>query len=276
MKYTINQFKKDFPDDEACLEYVFRFRYGHIPDFKKYYRVTGRKCYAHSETGHQIHPLAGTIFHKSSTKLTNWFFAIFLASQSKNGVSAKELERSLGVTYKCAWRIAKQIRSLMSDDGIKLSGIVEADETYIGGYRPQGHGGKGKIAVMGAVERGGAVKTEVLKDGRQTGDMLSMIMKNIEANSTLYTDQFGIYQKTKKMGYTHQSVNHWKKEFVKGVTHTNTIEGYWSQLKRSIIGTYHVVSPKYLPSYLYEFSFRYNLRNDETPIFYHLLGRLVS
>lgn len=132
-KFTINDFNARFPSDDACLDEIFKNRYGHIKDFSKYYRVRGRKCYAHSETGKQIHPLAGTIFHKSSTSLWNWFYAMFLFSKSKNGVSSKELQRQLGVTYKTAWRMAKQIRLLFEQmDDTNLSGTVEMDEGYYG------------------------------------------------------------------------------------------------------------------------------------------------
>lgn len=127
MKYTIRQFQADFPNEDVCLEYVFKKRF---PEANQYYRVKGRKCWANPQ-GEQIHPLAGTIFEKSSTLLTLWFYAILLFSQSKNGVAAKELERQLGVTYKCAWRMARQIRSLMSDSSDPLIGEVEVDETYI-------------------------------------------------------------------------------------------------------------------------------------------------
>ena len=132
---------------------------------------------------------------------------------------------------------------------------------------------KERLLLWGAVERGGGVKTQVLKYGRQTGDMLSMIMNNIEANSTLYTDQYGIYRKTKKMGYNHQSVNHWKKEFGRGQVHTNTIEGFWAQLKRGVLGTYNgAISPGYLQSYINEFSFRYGKPSFQ--IFEELMARI--
>jgi len=117
MKYTIIDFQKQFPSDDVCLDYLFNEKY---PNITGYYRVKGRKCYANS-AGEQIHPLVDTIFYKSSTPLTKWFLAIYLFAQSKNGVSAKELQRHLGVTYKCAWRIANKIRGLMKDDNDKLT-----------------------------------------------------------------------------------------------------------------------------------------------------------
>jgi predicted RNA-binding Zn-ribbon protein involved in translation (DUF1610 family) len=137
MNYTIKQFRRDFPDDNACLDYIFKNRYGlsyKCPKCGKagFYRVRNRKCYA-SPCGYQVHPVAGTIFHKSDTKLTDWFFAIYLLSNSKDGVSAKELQRHLGTTYKTAWRISRQIRSLMKQDGNKLTGTIEPDETYFSG-----------------------------------------------------------------------------------------------------------------------------------------------
>ena len=134
--YTIKDFNKEYQDDSACLNQIFNNRFGFLkecPECKnkaKFYKVSNRKCFACQFCGYQIHPLADTIFHKSSTPLKLWFYGIFLFSASRNGVSAKELQRHLGVTYKTAWRMAQQIRKLMSQDTDKLSGIVEADETY--------------------------------------------------------------------------------------------------------------------------------------------------
>lgn len=280
MKYTVTDFHKDFRDEDDCLELVFNNRYGHITDCpsctKKttFYRVRDRKCYSCQFCGYQLHPLAGTIFHKSPTPLKLWFYAIFLFSASKNGVSAKELQRLLGVTYKTAWRMAKQIRLLMADDGEKLDGTVEVDETYIGGYRRGGVGGKGKIPVLGIVKRGGAVKAKSVEE-RVSHIVLNNITKNVERGSQIMSDKFGVYAKTERLGYKHLSVNHWKKEFVRNNVHTNTIEGFWGQLKRSLDGTYHSVSPKYLQNYLDEFSFRYNHRKSLNPVFLTLLGRMI-
>lgn len=174
MKYTIKDFRADFPNDKTCLDFIFNNRYPKglsCPkcDKSAFHAVEGRRSYA-CACGFQVYPTEGTIFHKSPTPLTLWFHAIFLMSQSKNGVAAKELQRHLGVTYKCAWRIAKQIRLLMSPDGGPLGGleIIEADETYVGGVRrgKRGRGAEGKTPVFGVVERKGHVKTQVVPNVR--------------------------------------------------------------------------------------------------------------
>lgn len=266
MKYSILDFQKEFPTDDVCLEYIFNKKY---PNRKSWYRVVGRKAYANAE-GKHVHPLKGTIFEKSDTSLVKWFYAIFLFSVSKNGVSAKELERQLKVTYKTAWRIGKQIRRLMESDRRKLNGVVEADETYIGGYRKGGVGGKGKTPIIGIVQRGGSVKAKV--SARETHLILNHMKENVEKGTSVFTDQFGVYKKALKLGYAHESINHWKKEFARNEVHTNTIEGFWSQLKRSIRGTYHSVSPKHLQTYVDEFAFRYNYRNF--PLFQAVMARI--
>jgi len=163
-KYTIKSFHADFPDDAACLEFVFKTRWpdgGTCKCGKKdcFYPVTGRRSYACSWCGYQISPTAGTIFHKSETSLKSWFFAMFLMSSSKNGVAAKELERQLGVTYKTAHRMGHKIRQLMQSGGDMLCGIVEADETFIGGLAKNMHRAKRKAAIKGT---GGATKTPVI------------------------------------------------------------------------------------------------------------------
>lgn len=233
MRYTIAQFNKDFPDENACLDTIFNERYGDVTICPhcgvidtKFYRVTGRKCYACMHCGYQLHPLAETIFHKSSTPLKSWFYAIYLFSVSKNGVAAKELERHLGVTYKTAHRMARQIRSLMSDSNGKIGGSVEADETYIGGYRPYIKGQRdNKAPVLGAVERGGEVRALVVT-GANTSTALPFLRSNVEQNSAIITDESGIYSRLKRE-YPHESVNHSQKEYVRGPVHTNTIEGFW-------------------------------------------------
>jgi transposase len=174
MNYTISQFNKEFPDDEACLERMFQKRFGDLKYCPKcafetsFYKISDRKCYSCKHCGHHIYPLAGTIFHKSPTPLKLWFYAIFLFSSSKNGVSAKELQRQLGVTYKTAWRMAKQIRQLFDESGSSdLGGTVEMDETYIGGRRPMAQKMDNKTPVIGAVERGDRIKSVVTQDDQQ-------------------------------------------------------------------------------------------------------------
>lgn len=282
MKYTITKFHKDFLDDDACLAYLFQQRYGkncRCPNCQKtgFYRVNGRKCYACAWCGHQIHPLADTIFHKSSTKLTDWFYAIFLMSQSKNGVAAKEIERHLGVTYKTAWRMQKQIRTLMKQDGDPLNGTVEVDETYIGGKQPgkRGRRAAGKTAVLGMVQRKGRVKATIIPNVKAR-TLLPMVAKAIQTGTTVYTDEMAAYRWLQRMGYSHGHVSHGTKVYVRGIIHTNTIEGFWPQLKRSIHGTYHSVSRKHLQSYVDEFAFRYSNRVSEIPLFLLLLRRLIS
>ncbi len=266
-KYTIQDFKREFPDEKACLAYIFNRKY---PNIKGYYYVKGRKCFANSK-GKQIHPVKGTIFEHSSTPLILWFYAIYLFSASRNGISAKELQRQLGVTYKTAWRIGCQIRQLMKQDRKMLSGDVEVDETYFGGKDKRENEFKNKSAVMGMTERKGKIKAYQI-EARQTHIILGKIKKNIKKDSTLITDEFNIYKKTPALGYRHKYVKHGKKKYAYGDVNTNSIEGFWGQLKRSVDGTYHSVSSKHLQTYVDEFSFRYNHRTS--PVFEALMGRI--
>lgn len=271
MKYTIKDLKKDFPNDNACLDYIFAKKCNGVVG---YHRVKNRKCYSHQSTKHQIHPLVGTIFEKSLTPLILWFHAIFLFSTSKNGVSAKELQRQLGVTYKCAWRMAKQIRSLMEQDGDLLTGTVEVDETYIGGRKSGvvGRGAKGKTSVVGLVERGGDVKAFATNNVNST-TLTGLVYDHVDRSAKVMTDEFGGYTYV-NLHNKHETVAHGKKQYVRGNVHTNTIEGFWGQLKRSVRGTYVHVSKKHMQSYINEFAFRYNLRASAVPIFEVLLARV--
>lgn len=277
--FTIKQFNEQYPTDEACLEAIFTNRYGALrrcPECQKrttFYRVSERKCYACQYCGYQLHPLADTIFHKSDTPLKSWFYAIYLFANSKNGVSAKELERQLGVTYKTAWRMAKQIRLLFRTRAHKLSKTVEIDDTYIGGIRPgkRGRGAAGKTIVLGAVQREGRVAARVV-DNLSAETVRPFLDKHVRAGTLMMTDEFKTYRKTRK-GYPHRTINHSSGKYVRGTVHTNTIEGFWSQLKRSISGTYHAVSPKYLQQYVNEFAYRYSKREWPTSLFFPMLAR---
>lgn len=281
-KFTIKSFNAQYSDDNACLHFIFQKRFGSLkvcPSCKrktKFNRIAKRKCWCcqFGDCGYQISPLAGTIFHKSETSLKSWFYAIFLFANSKNGVSGKELQRQLGVTYKTAWRMAKQIRTLFNESGGgKLSKIVEADETYIGGTRhgdKRGRSVERKTAVFGLVQRDGEVRAQIVPNTK-AATILPIMRENVRRGSRLMTDEYTPYNKVRSMGYYHRRINHSAKQYAYGITHVNTIEGFWSQLKRSINGTYHAVSPKYLQSYVDEFSYRYNQRASASPIFSSML-----
>lgn len=266
-KYTVDTLHKEFPNDDACLDFIFQKRYGHLKFCPKcgaetkFYKLKTRKIYKCKHCAFELYPLANTIFHKSETPLTKWFYAIYLFSVGKNGVSAKELERHLGVTYKCAWRMAKQIRLMLQENGGTLSGIIEADETYVGGRTKLDRKFDNKTAVVGIVEKHkqGKVKAFATKQADATVT-LPFIKANVKPGSTLHTDDSRIYSRVKR-DFTHEFVNHSKYEYVKAGVHTNTIEGFWGQLKRSLDGTYHCVSPKYLQLYVNEFVYRYNHRH---------------
>lgn len=270
MRYTKKQFEADYPNDDACLEAVFQNRFGDLKYCPrcaaetKFYRVKKRQCYSCMHCGYQLHPLANTIFRKTTTPLKDWFYAIYLFSVAKNGVSAKELERHLGVTYKTAWRMAAQIRKLMIAEDFKMSGDIEIDEAY---YGPKAnHGEKQypnkfhdkKSAIIGLIERDGMAKAVVTPRVDAT-IAIGLMRLMLDEGSKVFTDEAWVYRGVKRY-YQHETVNHKMKEYARGRVHTNTIEGFWGQLKRSISGTYHVVSPKYLQSYVDEFVFRYNYR----------------
>lgn len=278
-KYTIKHLHQEFPTDDACLDYIFTVRYPDVvcPECERsdsFYRVSTRKCYSCSHCGYQIHPTAGTIFHKSSTKLTDWFHALFLFASSKNGVSAKELQRQLGCTYKTSWRMAHQIRSLMTQGRDPLNGIVEVDETYVGGTKhgTRGRGAKGKTAVVGIAQRKGNLRAQTVENVKAK-TVLPLVRERVALGSTVMTDEFPIYNRVSNDGYLHEVVQHGLREYVRGDAHTNTLEGFWSQVKRSINGTHHAVSSKHLQKYVNEFVFRYNHRASSVPLFHLLLAR---
>lgn len=283
MRYTFKQFKEEYPDDNTCLDSVFQNRYGDLECCPKcgvvkatFHRVKKRQCYACAHCGHQLYPLADTIFRKSSTPLWNWFYAIYLFSVAKNGVSAKELERHLGVTYKTAWRMCKQIRILMADEGKQLGGdkVVEIDEAYVGDISPN-RVYENKSIVFGAVERKGRIKVKHVKSSGARV-LLPGIEKSIVRGARVTSDKAQVYKTLGRRGYSHTTVNHSKLEYVRGDAHTNTIEGFWGQLKRSLDGTYHRVSPKYLQLYINEFVFRYNYRTTAVgPILLEQAGKRV-
>ena len=282
-RFTINNFNDQFPDDAACLEWLKNYLYPNgiycmpCQRITPHSRLTKRMAYSCNRCGNHTYPMSGTIFWRSRTPLRHWFYAIFLMSATRSGISAKQLQRELGVTYKTAWRMFKQVRRLMRSSVFPepMSGEVEIDECYIGGKRPgiRGRGAKGKTVVMGMVQRKGDVMATPMDEmTRYTAH--NVIRERVLPRSMIYTDEYQPYKKLERYGYTHKRVSHNAKVWVSGNAHTNTIEGFWSLLKRGINGVYHAVSKKYLQSYIDEYAFRYNHRKDEQPMFLTILERI--
>ena len=297
-KYTITEFRNDYPDDDTCLEKIWKLRFSNLvcPTCEKentYSKVKDRRSYQCSNCTHQIYPTQGTIFEKSTTPLTHWFYAIYLQTTTRNGVAAKELERQLNVCYKTALRMAHQIKKLMASNSIELlHGTIEADETVIGGLESNKHmknrinpKEKGKRTrksqpvkkpiVLGMLQRDGGVRTFVIKNTR-ADVMQPLIRENVEPNSRLITDAHKSYIELKN-DYYHISIKHTFDNYVtKGDEHTNNIEGFWSLLKRTIKGTHIHVSTKHLQKYVDEVAFRYEHRKNQDTMFMDALSRVVS
>jgi len=280
-KYTIAQFNKEFPDDDACLEWLRNYLYPkriHCSTCKKptkHHRIRKKKVYGCDHCGRQVSPTAGTIFEHSPTSLKLWFYSIYLMSATRCGISAKQIQRETGVTYKTAWRMFNQIRSLLQEDYEPTSGEFELDETYIGARKrgKHGRGAEGKTLVFGVAQRKGKVSALAIDD-LKSSTMIPIVKERILPKSMVYTDEFCTYRSLRRHGYKHKRVHHSSKVWVAGNAHTNTIEGFWSALKRGINGVYHAVSEKHLQGYINEYSFRYNHRKDEKPMFLTVLERI--
>jgi transposase len=265
VKYTTSDFRKQFKDDDSCLEFLFLEYHGdtqECPKCKapfKYYRIKNRRCYCckQSGCGHQIYPTKGTIFERSTIPLTDWFSMMFEFHKSKNGISAKEIERKLGVSNKTALRMGHQIRKAMKEDIGQLKGIVEMDESQIGGKK-----NRNKFYIFGMFERKGRAKVYIVNDRPKGKELIPIIKKNVKPGTKTFTDKYGGYSKLKEAGYKHRSISHKSTYSERGVS-TNYAEGFWSLFKRSILGTHVHVSRKWLQSYLDEITYRYNRRNKE-------------
>lgn len=251
-RFSLEDFLERFNSDEACLQEILRLK--GTPESKngnndiRWYKIKGRPAYVSSE-GKHFSPLAGTIFEKTRTPLREWFYAMFLITNTRAGISAKQLQRELGNTYKCAWRMFKLIRTLMAEDPADpLLGVVEVDETYVGGkghHRAYaGNTEELKQVLMGLVERGGRiVVSHVPNAGKWT--LLAKIQHHVAPNTPIMTDEWPAYKRLSKLGYPHAHVEHSAHEYVRGDIHTNTIEGFWSQLKNGIKAVYRHVPKKY-------------------------------
>lgn len=276
MRYTITDFRGDFPDDDACLAWLKDYLFPDgvfCPNDKKitpHHKLSKRRAYSCELCGHHTYPTAGTIFHKSSTPLTLWFYAIYLMASTRAGISAKQLERELGVTYKTAWRMFHQIRSMMSDDeDSNLTGEVEVDETYIGANPQKRSTAKAHSSqiVFGMVERKGKAKLRHVKSAGARV-LQPEIERSVDNRAVIYSDEWRAYKKLPGLGYQHQTVNHKDHQYVIGVSHTQNIDSLWSTMKRGIKGVYRHVDAKYLQAYIDEYGFRYSHRNDYQPMFW--------
>lgn len=283
-KYTTRDFDRDFPNDDACLDWLVQARWPqgvHCQACGKvtpHYRIAGRPCYSCQFCGTQVYPMVGTIFADSKLSLRLWFKAFGYMAVTRCGISARQLARDLGVRPNTGLRMWEKIRSILSETDGQLTGKVEVDETYIGGHRPgkRGRGAAGKAIVMGMVERSGRVRAIVVPDV-QARTLLPKIKRTVLKDAVIYTDDLLSYRNLSKEGYVHKSVAHSQGVYVTGGDiHTNTLEGFWSQLKRSIDGTYHHVTAQHLQGYVDEYAFRYSHRHDEQPMFWTMLNQVVQ
>lgn len=284
-KFSLKNFLKKYPNDDACLLEIYKKRYpkgvqcSGCKRLTEYYPLTGRTTFSCGFCATQLSPLTDTIFSKSAVSLRLWFYAMFLMVKTRSGISAKQLERELGVSYKTAHRMFKMIRKLMEQDGDMLNGIVEIDETYVGGKGTnRAHEWRTDVKkeiIWGAVERKGKAYLKHIPDtGKYT--LIKQLKENVKTTAHIMSDELPAYKYLYDYGfYNHHAVNHSMSEYGRGLVYNNTIEGVWSQFKRGILGVYRHVSKEYLQDYVNEYAFRYNYRNLENSMFDVLLNRVV-
>jgi hypothetical protein len=281
---TVSQFEAMFPDEEACKTYLQARRWPEGPRCPrcgndKVFPVKSMpfkwQCYKCAPgSGYRFSVIAGTIFENTNKPLRDWFRVVHLMLASKKGMSALQIQRLMGFgSYSTAHSMCHKIRAALIEPEAKLGGIVEIDETWVGGkdrnkhWHKRNHGktggpGTGKLPIIGAVSRKGNVIARVLDHvNRQNAEWFVREMVS-EKVSLIATDEAGAYNGLSKLGFPHKSVNHAAGQYVVGAIHTNTIEGFWSIFKRGVVGSFHKVSKKYLPLYVAEFQFRYNNRHN--------------
>ena len=280
---TIPQFEKMFPNEDACSAYLVAHRWPdgvRCPRCGKSEKISAVstmafkwQCYSCSpDSGYRFSEITGTVFENTNKDLREWFRVIHLMMTSKKGISALQIQRMMGFgSYKTAHYMCMRIRAGMMDEEFRqLVGIVEVDETFVGGKdgnrhlskRSKGRSGSKKAIVAGAVERKGNVVARVVantKAATLAGFIAEAVSNKV---SLLCTDGARHYDRLHH-SYPHGSVDHERGQYVVGAVHTQTIEGFWSLVKRGMVGTFHKVSAKYLPLYVAEFEFRYNNRNND-------------
>jgi transposase-like protein len=261
---------EEFGSDDRCRAYMEELRWPDGLECPRCHgttisRIYGRGQFDCDSCRYQFSVTAGTTFHDSHLSLWKWFLAIYLMVESKKGISAKQLQRTLDVSYKTAWYLSHRIRDAMgSIEESPLVGVVEVDETLIGGKRPGAGRGfrENKTVVIGAIQRGGNVRLRVIPNTRRH-HVEEFIEGVIDHPNAIYTDELKSYDDVAiTMETRHETVTHKAEEYVRGDVHTNTVESAWSLFKRAVIGSYHQISVKHLPAYLDEFEWRYNGRNN--------------
>jgi transposase-like protein len=293
-RHTLAQTMATFSTEDACKAYIRDLRWpdgvkcprcqdAHVHEVtKKPFHWQCRNC---NKNGYRFSVITGTIFENTKYPLVTWFQVAYLMCQSKKGMSALQIHRQIrSGSYETAWYMCTRIRAAMKNETFeKLIGEVEADETWIGGKDKNRHWSKrshaqgghlsNKTMVIGAISRKGNVVCQMIEEaGFHT--LENFVKETVSKKVTLMaTDENPGYRHLGAHGFVHQTVSHHQAQYVVGSTHTNTIEGFWSLLKRGIVGSYHKVSKDYLPLYLNEFAFRYNHRNDPD-IFRALLSRV--
>lgn len=287
--FSVREFFARFPTDEACLEHIMVVRHGLRHTCAKcgvvdatFHRLANRPAYSCAHCGAHVHPCAGTVFQDTRTPLTVWFYAIYLFVVTRHGVSGKELQRQLGVTYKTAYRIGMQLRKLIGsvDEFVALKGHVELDETLIGGRRhgPQARGGRlDKTIVMGLKERGGRMITEIIPDVKKP-TLRKVVLMNVQPRTVVSTDEARGYGLLTGDDYVHGTVNHNQDEWTRldeatgNYHHVAHVESFWSLFKRSVKSTHIHISAKHMARYLDEFTFRSNHQEMGNAMFDLIVG----
>jgi transposase-like protein len=280
MEMNLADLVEKFGSNDRCREYLEHLRWPNgveCPDCqsKSVSRIKTRNQFDCNSCRRRFSVTAGTIFHDSKLPLWKWFAAVYLMCESKKGISALQLKRMLKIgSYETAWYLCHRIRSAMVNDGEPLSGVVEVDETYVGG-KARGNWAANKTMVMGAITRGGQLRVKAMPDAKW-GTMLGFVAENVDDRAeAIYTDEHRAYKGLGDEDTVHGVVKHSADEWVNGQVHTNTVESAWSLFERAVMGSYHKLSVKHMQAYLDEFAFRFNNR-DNPHLFRDTILRLVE
>ena len=289
--FTLHDFLRDFYTTEQCLQFLAKLRWPDGTPCKKCKQVTKhylrieKHAYACGVCGTTTTPTKGTPFYRSNVRLSDWFWVVFQFSKTRTGITAKQIERELGVSYKTALRMCNKVRACMEVTPEQMTNTVECDETYMGnsrryfGRKRKRGRGADKRPVFGIVERGGKVVARVVPNCKRD-TVLPIIKEHVAEGGEVFTDEFSIYKTLSDEGYQHDTVCHKDGQYVKyradgEKVHTNEMEGFWSYPKNAIKGVHRGVSDRHLQGYVNEYSFRQSHRNDEEEMFFTILRQLV-